>query len=235
MTEYRIKIELKSDTLIGSGEGFGALIDSDIVFDELGIPYIPGKRIKGILRESYEEIIGLLIKNVSSSFSPPDDLFGKVGSGKETALVISNLYVKEYEDIRRHLQKLMVQHPEIFNFESVIEAYTSLRQQTAIDSDLGIAREHSLRTIRVLNRGICFFGKIIDSEDILKKDHNKEILALACMNIKRIGTQRTRGFGEVKWTFMEKRGSNWIELTDKNLGFLIKNKDNPASPEAKEG
>ena len=43
-----LKVKLKSYTLCGSGEGRG-LIDSDIVFDRHGIPFIPGRRVKGLL------------------------------------------------------------------------------------------------------------------------------------------------------------------------------------------
>ena len=44
----KITIKLLSDALINSGEGFGAIIDSDVVFDDIGLPYIPAKRIKGL-------------------------------------------------------------------------------------------------------------------------------------------------------------------------------------------
>ena len=56
MNNYKLVLELKSPTLIGSGSGFGAEIDTDIVFDELGLPYIPSKRIKGCLRDAIKEI-----------------------------------------------------------------------------------------------------------------------------------------------------------------------------------
>ena len=51
MMNHKINVKLKSDALIGSGEGFGAIIDTDVVFDEVGIPYIPGRRIKGCLKD----------------------------------------------------------------------------------------------------------------------------------------------------------------------------------------
>jgi CRISPR-associated protein Csx10 len=49
--KYLIQIQLLSDTLIGAAEGYGAVIDKDSVFDEVGLPIIPGKRVKGIFRE----------------------------------------------------------------------------------------------------------------------------------------------------------------------------------------
>lgn len=46
MKSYTIEIQLISDAIIGSGEGFGSLIDTDIVFDGLGVPIIPARRIR---------------------------------------------------------------------------------------------------------------------------------------------------------------------------------------------
>ena len=74
MLNYQIKIILKSDTLIGSGEGFGSIIDTDVVFDDLGIPYIPAKRVKGIMLESAEELnemFHVLNKNIDIGYKVP--------------------------------------------------------------------------------------------------------------------------------------------------------------------
>ena len=43
MKTLTIELKLLSNTLIGSGEGFGAIIDTDVVFDETGIPYKIGR------------------------------------------------------------------------------------------------------------------------------------------------------------------------------------------------
>lgn len=51
-----MEVELLIPCLVGSGTGYGPLIDTDIVFDENGIPFIPAKRIKGCLRDSAIEI-----------------------------------------------------------------------------------------------------------------------------------------------------------------------------------
>ncbi len=54
--------------MLGSGTGRGSFIDSDIVFDEYGLPLFPGRRFKGLLRESAEEVIEMLTKCGSNSF-----------------------------------------------------------------------------------------------------------------------------------------------------------------------
>ena len=49
--KYKLQIQLKSDLCASSGDSFGSLIDNDICYDKYGFPYIPAKRLKGILRE----------------------------------------------------------------------------------------------------------------------------------------------------------------------------------------
>ena len=51
----KLQIELKSDLCAGSGESLGSLIDTDICYDEYGFPYIPSKRLKGLIKEAFIE------------------------------------------------------------------------------------------------------------------------------------------------------------------------------------
>ena len=54
--KYQIKLTTLSDTIIGSAEAYGPIIDNDIVFDENGFPFIPAKRIKGLFRNAAEDL-----------------------------------------------------------------------------------------------------------------------------------------------------------------------------------
>ncbi|HOJ38397.1 MAG TPA: hypothetical protein PLP99_11030 [Ignavibacteriales bacterium] len=61
--DYAEEFRKISDTLPGSGESFTSYVDVDIVFDEYGIPYLPAKRIRGILRETAEELDNIISTN----------------------------------------------------------------------------------------------------------------------------------------------------------------------------
>lgn len=208
MKRYKIELTLNSPTLIGSGEGSGTFIDSDIVFDELGFPYIPSKRLKGCLRDSAIEIcemfqmagilsfINLTSDNTENKFKLVTSVFGSKGQKEPASVFFSNLTLKDYDEKNKAwLRYLYIKFGQIINREAIISTFTEIRQQTAIDKDKGIAKEHSLRTIRVAKKGLVFTGTIdVDFHDITEIE---KLLFLACNNLRRFGTKRNRGFGEI--------------------------------------
>jgi CRISPR-associated protein Csx10 len=200
---YKIRIKLKSDALIGSGEGFGAIIDTDVVFDEVGIPYIPGRRIKGCLRDSANEVCQMFKKsNISNFIDLSKNAKGngfvvieKVFGTPENVsyLNVSNLTIAEYENNRTSLKRLFKNYPAILSKDEVVSFFTIIRQQTKIN-DEGVADEHSLHTVRAVKKGNIFEGGIfINNSDL----DTLKLLWLACINLRHLGTKRNRGYGEV--------------------------------------
>ena len=96
----KVKIKLLSYTLTGSGEGVG-IIDSDVVLDDFGFPYIPSRRIKGVLKESSQEVCDILGLN----YDIVESVFGKDGF-TEGKVHIGNLCVNNYENIREEIDNL---------------------------------------------------------------------------------------------------------------------------------
>ena len=191
----KILIQIKSPALIGSGEGFGSLIDSDIVFDNAGLPYIPAK---GCLRDSAIEVKEILDEANISTPLEIDAVFGKTGEKEPAIVFFSNLFIQEYEANQTWLRYFMEQ--DKFNKhitrESVQNHFTEIRQMTRIGED-GVASDHSLRSVRLIKTGEIFEGDVHitgspDSNDLIIKTLN-----WACMNFRRMGTNRNRGFGEI--------------------------------------
>ncbi len=198
MKTIKINIELKSDTLPGSGEGYGAVIDTDIVFDELGIPFIPAKRIKGCLKDSAREVKDILLLSGNSYFTDIEnsikELFGLPGQNEASGFQFYNLFPESYYQMTDWFKYLNYNYAEIFSKDSILDSFTSIRRQTEID-DKGVAVDHSLRTIRAIRKGLKFIGDILINTD----NHESEtLLALSCANLRRIGTKRNRGLGEIK-------------------------------------
>lgn len=213
MKEYKISIELLSDLLIGSGEGFGTLIDTDIIFDNYGIPYIPSKRIKGCIKDSFKEVIDSYKKFIDTTILEAqkleleDNIFGNGSKNIKGCVFFDNLYLNGYEEHKLNQEWLEYftknSDPDfklnyMFGKERITNALTSIRKQTKIN-DLGVAEEGSLRSIRVIskNNEVKFIGKIVFNKE------NQQILNLinVCVkNLKNIGTMRNRGFGYIKCT-----------------------------------
>ena len=112
------------------------------------------------------------------------------------------------------MKYFLSQYNKYFSRESTENTFTSIRNQTKIN-DEGLAEEHSLRTIRVLNKGLAFKGDITVYEDY--KDYEK-LLTLACINLRNIGTKRNRGYGEVEcklYTNMNPLNEKYINEIEK--------------------
>ena len=145
----KITIKLLSDLCTCSGETYNSVVDMDVVYDENGIPYIPAKRIKGCIREA-----ALEMKEMEFiSEAQYESIFGKEGNTK-SKLILSSAYIIDYENVVESLKHF--RKNELVSQQNVLEQYTSTRTQTAVDLETGVADENSLRTIRVVNKGLVF-------------------------------------------------------------------------------
>ena len=81
----KLYIKLLSDMCTYSGETYNSIVDTDVVYDVHGIPYIPAKRIKGCIREAALELLefGLI------SREEYEKLFGKEGN-QQSGFSLSN-------------------------------------------------------------------------------------------------------------------------------------------------
>ena len=124
MNNYEIIIEFLSDTHIGSGQGYGAIIDSDIIFDKMGLPYIPAKRIKGLIKDSAIEICEMfelssiesipLTKDKNGNYDIIEKFFGTVGKDNPSNSYISNFQIQNYKQNEEWGLSLQDKYTRIF-------------------------------------------------------------------------------------------------------------------------
>ena len=181
------EIALKSYLCHASGEG-DLFVDTDITTDFVGLPVINGRAIKGLLRESMEEVLDR--KRATDVKDTLKSYFGKEGyegSGGKISFISSGV-IPEYEETFLELYK------SDFTPNEVKEMYTKIVSQTKVDLD-GTAVEGSLRFTRTIDfkkqDKICFY---IDSEDDLEDDH---LFSSTLLNLRTMGLNRNRGFGKV--------------------------------------
>ena len=150
---------------LSSGLSAGAKLDSTVTRDENGLPYIPGKTIKGLIRE---------IAELSNNKEFVTKCFGSSSDMGECNF--SNVEIEENTKktiINNSLQNQL--------FDEIAS--------TKIDEN-GIAESGSLREIEVVVP-ISLFGEI---KNIPNEEYKQEMM-IALKKVKRMGLNRNRGLG----------------------------------------
>lgn len=196
--DIKVTIQLKSPLQLSSGAA-DINVDTDVILDEWGLPFIPGKRFRGVLYESALELVEMkeAIGETEGALSRLvlQELFNR---GQEESAVSANFedfHIKGYEDIVKELRGLAQQYGDVIGRNQIRDAFTSVRYQTAIDAESGVAKDGSLRNLRVVdNTSFEFVGTIhIDGGN----EQHETLLAAALKNMSAIGFKRNRGFGRI--------------------------------------
>ncbi len=212
MSKVTIKyeIEFHTDWHCGSGLAAGAGVDTLTVKNKDGLPFVPGKTIKGLVREAVEEIlfIGGKIDDTRR------DLFKQTFGNSKDRNILKELQQPKDENEKTDSYQEMRKGKAFFTnatlqdkvYQTIIDnnaarfMYRTIAN-TAID-ETGIAVENSLRKIEVVVPCKCH-GEIRE----LPEEFEKEI-SDALRYIKRLGQGRNRGLGRctIEITEIEKGG-----------------------------
>lgn len=174
----------------GSGQSRGADVDALVVKDAMGLPFVPGKVIKGLAREAMEEIMFLQGKDADAGYR--QIVIDFLGNSADRNLKPTQ-EEKSYECMARGcgffsnavLEKSVAQaivqnEVQRFLFREI--------SRTKINTE-GIAEDHSLRKMEVAVP-CTLTGTIHDVPAELETD-----LRQALGYIKRMGLGRNRGLG----------------------------------------
>ena len=179
----KLKITLLSDLCTYSGETYNSTVDTDVVYDDYGFPYIPAKRLKGCIREACLELAEW------GCFPEVEEIFGKEGN-HTSVFTLSNAYLTDYE---KYIKDLNLENNKVLTHpQNVLRLFTYTRTQTSLDVKSGAAVRNTLRTMRVVKKGLTFEADIHFS-----KEEYIEKLEKAIQMVTHIGYQRTRGLGTV--------------------------------------
>lgn len=170
MENIKYKIEFYSNWHCGSGLSAGADVDSLVIKDTDGLPFIPGRTLKGLLRDAATQLYGENDK-IKNMFGVSDD---------EKEPDFSGCFFKD--------AKLSENERDYIIQNNLSDYLYQTFASTAIEN--GIAKPASLRKIETVVPCVLE-GEILDIPD---EEHIK-ILNKAMMFIKRIGTGRNRGYG----------------------------------------
>ena len=217
MTEYILQITLQSPLTSAAGEGRVGVVDRDVAFDDLGLPILPGRRLKGLWREAYSDVADAW-KLCGESPISVERIFGgsgqKPGDG-DACLYVANAELQEASSLREWLKYL--QQDKKLHPDDVVQHFASVRAQTAIDRRTGAALENTLRLTRTLKTGLVFRARVrfFKSPD----DAMLNALSLGAAALQHMGTARTRGLGRVSCLLLARdENGQCRDLTDEALG-----------------
>lgn len=189
---WTLKLSIQSNWFIGSGREAGAYADLLMLKDEHGMPFVPGRSLRGLLRYAFGQA------SMNSWFGTHSDalltlLFGQEGTD---GLVSQGMLQVSSATLAEHEYQAIVAEPELKSF--LFQTTTS----TAIDEATGTALEGSLRSMEVavpmnlvaevsLNEAHPDYKQMLS----LNVDMNQALDACAAL-ITHIGGHRYRGFGQ---------------------------------------
>lgn len=210
MTNYVLEITLLSPLTSSAGEGRVGLVDCDIAYDDTGLPILPGRRLKGLWREAYRDVVDAA-RLCGKELKSTEELFGETGQKPNdgaACLHVGNaeLQIPDASSLREWLDYL--QQESNLHLDDVMQHFATIRSQTSIDRDTGAALENTFRTTRTLKAGFVFRAPVHFVEP--PNDTVLEALVLGAAALQHMGTARTRGLGKVSCRFI-------CSLTDKVL------------------
>lgn len=205
MLSYQLSLELLSDATFGRGDGVAGLVDAEVQHDEIGLPFLSGRSLKGLLGAECADIVYALGRGRPDQakiwHAAADRLFGQSGAALEGQSILRVGTAHLPHDLRDALRQ-EIRRNRLKPIE-VLEMVTALRRQTAMDA-WGAPLEDTLRTMRVILRGTIFYA---DMDFMTNPTEDDLALLAACIKaLRRAGTGRNRGRGRVKAELLDKNG-----------------------------
>lgn len=191
MFKAKMILEMQGYWAVGSGKGGGTEVDSRIDRDSDGLPYVPGKMLKGLIKDACFR----LHSAGNKKYDFVDEIFGKtlVTEGlNRTSTEPGKIFISD--------ARLPVNLRVALSKEENLSARDNITRNiyaTAIDEN-GTAKNKSLRGYEVA----VPMKLVADFES----DCNKETFDCikdACKLVYALGAHKTRGLGEVKISFTD--------------------------------
>lgn len=190
----QLTITISSYWHAGSGMGRGADADALVLKDRNGLPYLPGRTVKGLLREGMQscEDAGLLAPGRTREFFGTATEEGSPTPSRPAILFVQDAHMQEAE--RKWLSS-----PQGAPFRNAL--YDTIAS-TSLDPQ-GMAKDQTLRTIELcvpLELTAQISGPSGDWDQDLEK---------ACALVRCLGSHRNRGLGRCRMT-LSNRGASHV-------------------------
>ena len=203
---YTLNAQFQTFWHIGTGRGSGQSLDALVEKDAHGIPYIPGKTLKGLFRDAFYKLdqwqnqqnTNLLFGSRSTNESTDGTNNEQIPSNETSSGILrfSNLELKEKDYLKSQKED-----------KNLIPHLFQIQANTKIDSETGSANKSSLRMTEVvipvqLSGSIQIISPINNEQSEkqiawLEANDVQKLLEQAASLITHIGANKNRGLGRV--------------------------------------
>ncbi|MCS7316563.1 MAG: hypothetical protein RMI94_14150 [Bryobacterales bacterium] len=196
-----LRIELLSDATFSRGGGTPGVVDIEVEHDDYGLPFIGGRTVRGLLRDAwlsmhryFPELEPAAVRVLGKNRALDESCRLRVGDALLPAPV--------REAVRRAVER---REPSPLPPETILAALTSIRYQTAEERETGAPAEVTLRSSRVVLRGLFFDARLTWLSDGAPADpasaaEDRRLLALCALAVRHGGMLRNRGRGHLRVT-----------------------------------
>lgn len=214
MTTYILTFKLLSDATLSGGDGVAGLVNREVQQDALGLPYLRGRTLKGLLSEEADILVAHHPAKEALA-KARHRLFGDPGCMNKGA-VVHYSHATLPALVREAVQTALNQPQSEVTKEAILGSLTAVRRQTAISEENGLPEDGSLRAMRVVMRETAFEARLTTTADLTSLEEG--LLAAAVMAWRRAGTGRNRGRGKLEADLLDAEGKSL--LTSKLDDFM---------------
>ncbi len=186
----RLVVALLSDTAFSRGEPTATEVDVEVEHDEHGLPFLGGKALHGLLRDTWltlEPQFSALRSAAGRVLGAPGDL------GESAILRIDHATLPP--EVSGWIAHAVTRHDARLPARDVLRALTDVRSQTAEERATGAPARGTLRRVRVALRGLELSAMLTWLEPPQADD--VRLLALCALGTRHGGLGRNRGLGHL--------------------------------------
>lgn len=190
-----LHVELLSDSTFSRGQGSAGIVDTEVEYDDFGLPFIGGKTIRGLLRDSWLAMCDCFPELNGAA----QRVLGPSRSLDEACrLRIADAHLPD--PIRHAVRAAVERADKPLSHDTILTAFTSIRYQTAENRYTGAPESTTLRSSRLVLRGFVFQSSLAWLDGYKPESEDLCLLALCALATRHGGLLRNRGRGLIRLT-----------------------------------
>lgn len=190
-----LHITLLSDTTFSRGEGTAGMVDTEVEHDEFGLPFVGGRTIRGLLRDSwlsmhahFPTLAQAAVRVLGQSQDLDESCRLRIGDARLPRVIRASVRAAVERDHAR------------LSPDAILAAFTAIRYQTAEDRETGAPESTTLRSSRVVLREFVFEAPLTWLNGYQPGADDLRVLALCALATRHGGLLRNRGRGHLRVT-----------------------------------